>query len=329
MIASELKAYIGIDVGGTNTRFALVDGDGRIMVRERRLTEINLGREMFLELFFSGIAEMRGKAAAGGREVCAVGAGVPGLISNDGLIYSSVNLTPLEGLNLRDLISDATSLPAVVINDANASAWGEKRYGAGSTFGSMLMFTLGTGVGSGLVLDGKLWTGIDGVAGEYGHTTVEPEGISCNCGNHGCLEQYASASALVAAAVRALEKGENGVLAKLSPAEITSDKIAAAAGDGDPLACALFEQAGRYLGIAAAAAVNLLNLEAVILGGGVSASFDLLAAPMRREIARRAFAIPAGRVKILRSRLGDDAGILGAAAMAREEINNPRCQDKV
>ncbi|KAF0218917.1 MAG: hypothetical protein FD174_2433 [Geobacteraceae bacterium] len=313
MIASELKTYIGIDVGGTNSRFALIDGDGRIIERKRQPTEINLGRERFLERFFSGIDGMRREAAAVGREVCAIGAGVPGLISGEGLIYSSVNLTPIEGLNLRDLICEATGLPAVVVNDANASAWGEKRYGAGRPFGSLLMFTLGTGVGSGLVLDGKLWTGIDGVAGEYGHATVEPEGIPCTCGNRGCLEQYASASALVAAAVKALGKGENGALAELSPAGITTERIAAAAAKGDPLAGALFERAGRYLGIAAAAAVNLLNLEAIILGGGVSASFDLLAEPMRREIARRAFAIPAGRVKIIQCELGDDAGILGAA----------------
>jgi glucokinase len=183
------------------------------------------------------------------------------------------------------------------------------------------MFTLGTGVGSGLILDGKLWTGIDGVAGEYGHGTVEPDGIPCHCGNRGCLEQYASASALVASAVAALGKGATGALAGLSPGGITAEQIALAAQHGDPLACSLFESAGRYLGIAAAAAVNLLNLEAIVLGGGMSASFLLLAEPMRREIARRAFAIPAGRVEIARCQLGDDAGIVGAAAMAREQVD--------
>ncbi|MCM2359936.1 MAG: ROK family protein, partial [Geobacteraceae bacterium] len=169
-----------------------------------------------------------------------------------------------------------------------------------------------------LILNGALWTGIDGVAAEYGHATVEPDGLPCPCGNRGCLEQYASASALVAAAARALEEGKGGALAALPLAAITAEQIAAAARQGDPLALALFERAGRYLGIAGATIVNLLNLEAIVLAGGMAASFNLLDGPMRREIADRAFAVPARRVTIVQGELGDDAGIVGAAALARE-----------
>jgi glucokinase len=167
--------------------------------------------------------------------------------------------------------------------------------------------TIGTGVGSGLILDGRLWTGIDGAAGEFGHITVEPGGKACGCGNTGCLEQYASARAIAAPAGSPEAGGTCGAAA-----------VAARALKGDPVAAAVFQQAGRYLGIAAAGVLNLLNLEAIILGGGVAGSFELLAVPMRNEIAARAFAIPGARVRVLKGELGDDAGVLGAAAAAFE-----------
>ena len=176
--------------------------------------------------------------------------------------------------------------------------------------------TLGTGVGSGLILNGVLWSGIDGIASEYGHATVEPDGLPCPCGNRGCLEQYASANALAKAAIKALAKEPTGLLAADYPDRISAEQISVAARQGDPLAVALYENAGRYLGIAAATIVNLLNLEAIVLGGGVAESFELLSGPMLREIQSRAFPVPAHRVKILKGELGDDAGIFGAASLA-------------
>src|SRR6266571_1300589 len=258
MAAHPGKVWVGVDIGGTNLRFALVDENGSLLLRDRQRTEINLGRESFIDRLIAGIDGMRQGAATLGSEVRA--------------------------------------------------------------FGSLLLLTLGTGVGSGLVLNGRLWTGIDGVAAEYGHATVEPDGIPCHCGNRGCLEQYASASALVAAALKAVDEGEGGALAGLSRDAITAELVADAARQRDPLAATLIERAGRYLGSAGATIANLLNLEAIVLGGGMSASFDLLAEPMRREIAGRAFAVPARRIRIVKGELGDDAGILGAAALAGELI---------
>jgi glucokinase len=318
MAARPEKVWIGVDIGGTNLRFALIDENGSLLLRDRQRTEIGLGRESFLGRLVAGIDGMRQGAATLGAEVQAVGLGIPGLIAGSGLVLSSVNLRPIEGVNLRQTVSLAVGLPVTAANDANAAAYGEKRFGAGRVFDSLLLLTLGTGVGSGLVLNGRLWTGIDGVAAEYGHATVEPDGISCHCGNRGCLEQYASASALVAAALKAVDEGEGGALARLSRDAITAELLAGAARQGDPCAVSLFERAGRYLGIAGATIANLLNLEAIVLGGGVAASFDLLAEPMRREIAERAFAVPAGTIRIVKGELGDDAGILGAAALAGE-----------
>jgi glucokinase len=316
MVLSPEKICIGIDIGGTNLRLALVDGEGKVSFRDRQPTWISQGKEHFLQRLFSAITALRKHALSLHREVVAIGVGVPGLISNEGVIYSSVNLAALEGINFREIIAAGTGLPVIVANDANAGAWGEKCYGAGRPFGSFLMLTLGTGVGSGLVLNDRLWTGRDGVAGEYGHTTVEPDGKPCPCGNHGCLEQYVSANALVAAAREAVLRGEGGALATIPSSILSAEAIADAAHRGDMLAESLFKEAGRYLGIAAASAINLLNLEAIILGGGVTTSYDLLIEPMRREIVARAFAIPARRVRLMKGALGDDAGILGAAAMA-------------
>jgi len=299
---------LGVDVGGTNLRCALVTPDGTVLGRESMATDIASGRAPFLERLLALLNRQKAGAEGQGMRVAAAGLGVPGLLSNDGVLRSSVNLVPLEGLNLASIVSERTGLPAAALNDANASAVGELRFGAGRPFASLLMLTLGTGVGSGLILDGRLWTGIDGVAGEFGHVTVEPNGRRCGCGNRGCLEQYASASAIAALA--------SGIGAGAGRCRLDAAQVADLAREGDPKARAIFEQAGAYLGIAAAGAVNLLNLEAIILGGGVAESFDLLAPALRREIAERAFAVPAGRVRLLRGELGDDAGVLGAAASA-------------
>jgi glucokinase len=320
MTLSPSQACIGVDVGGTNLRLALVDSGGAILLRERMETAIELGRDSFLARLVDGIAAIRRGAEDLGIPVQGVGLGVPGLVNASGLVLSSPNLRPIDGVNIADWVTRATGLPAVVVNDANAAAFGEQQYGAGRSFGSLLLLTLGTGVGSGLVLSGQLWRGMDGVAAEYGHATMEPDGQPCPCGNRGCLEQYASAGALVRGAIEKLKQGAGGLLAVIPPDEVTAAVIAAAARQGDELAVALFEQAGRYLGIAAATIVNLLNLEAIVLAGGVAASFELLVGPMQREIARRAFGVTAGRVRVVKGELGDDAGILGAAALASAHI---------
>jgi len=310
------RAYIGIDVGGTNLRLALVDEQGVIIHKTKSRTDIHHGRQAFFSLLGGGIESLLRIARDNGRETVAVGVGVPGLIANNGHVHVSVNLSPLDGLNLRDELQAMTGLPTVVANDVNAFAFGESVYGAGRGYRSFLMVTLGTGVGGGLILDGKVWTGIDGVAGEFGHMTVEPEGKPCPCGNHGCLEQYASSSALVAAAREVMSREGSMLLAGHRLDGISTKMVADAAREGNPAALSLFAEAGRYLGIAAASVANLLNLEALIIGGGVAASFDLLHESIEREILGRAFPIPGRRLRIDRATLGDDGGFLGSAALA-------------
>ncbi|QXE85304.1 ROK family protein [Geomonas nitrogeniifigens] len=288
---------IGVDLGGSNLRFALVDRQGRVLARSAEPTLPAAGLDSLLRRLLSRVERLQEEAARIGAPLAALAVGVPGLVCSDGVVRASVNVPALEGVPLARELSVATGMPVAVLNDANACALGEQGYGAGRGYRSLIALTIGTGVGSGLILDGKLWTGVDGAAGEFGHIPVEPEGRPCGCGSRGCLEQYASAGAIA-------RDGEDAAA------------VARRARLGDAAALAAFAEAGRYLGIAAAGVVNLLNLEAVILCGGVAQSFDLLAPALRRELVSRTFSFSGGRVHVAPGELGDDAGVLGAAVAA-------------
>ncbi|WP_136526473.1 ROK family protein [Geomonas ferrireducens] len=291
------KGCIGIDIGGTNLRLALVDQEGRVLARNEEATLPAAGLPFLLSRLEFALEGLRETARSAGMEVVAVGAGVPGLVGRDGVVRASVNIPALEEVRLGEEIEKTVGLPVLLVNDANACAVAEHRFGAGRGCSSLLVVTLGTGIGAGLILDGRLWTGADGAAGELGHVPVEPLGRPCGCGARGCLEQYASATAI---------SGGSG----------DAEAVAAMARGGDAGSLTLFAEAGRYLGIAAAGVVNLLNLEAVILAGGVSGSFELLEPSLRRELSARSIAVPGARVRILKGSLGNDAGVLGAAALA-------------
>jgi glucokinase len=239
-------------------------------------------------------------------------------VNNAGLLHAAVNLPFLDNTNISDLLQTVTGLPTVTANDANAAAVGELRFGAGREFGSFLLFTLGTGVGSGLVLNRTLWTGSDGIASEFGHATVEPEGLICPCGNRGCLEQYASANALRDETRRQLDAGAASSLSGIAREQLTAADVGEAANGGDPLAQQLLARSGRYLGQAAATAANLLNLEGFILTGGMAASYRFIAPAMEQELKARAFPAATERIRIVQGLLGDDAGLLGMAALAWE-----------
>ena len=311
-----------MDIGGTNTRMAVVSGDGVVIARVQSPCRINEGLTVFLEAIKEEYEQISKTALESELEITAIGAGVPGLIDRTGVINDPVNLQPLDGFNLQQWLESLSCLPAVVMNDANAAAVAEKSYGVGRPFNSLLHITLGTGVGSGLILDGRLWTGVDGVAAEFGHVTVEPDGQLCQCGNRGCLEQYASAPAITGFATENIGRGVKSALALIQLQSLAAADVAAAAYSGDRLALECFSRAGRYLGIACASAVNMFNLEAIIMGGGVTESFDLLAPAVRSEIAARAFHLPAARVQLLKGELGDNAGIIGAAAAAFSALSS-------
>ena len=307
--------YIGIDIGGTNLRFALVDGRGGIRHRGRTASAIEDGRDAFCERLVAGIDELSTIAASSGNAIMGVGAGVPGLIGKDGLIHSSVNMRALNGFNLTTFLKERTGVSSACGNDANLIALGEKAYGAGRPFSACMVITIGTGLGSGLILDGRLWTGSGGFAAEFGHATVDPEGIPCPCGNRGCLEQYVSAGALVRNARDVLPRE----LLASREEPLDARQVSKLARQGEAGALVAFARMGRWLGIALASLVDTLNMEAVIIGGGVAASFDLLLPALDAEISQRCFPQIASGCTILKSELGDDAGLLGGAALAMAE----------
>jgi len=304
---------IGIDLGGTNCRAALVDTGGGIGRQAQMPTAMTDGLEEFLKRLSTLCQDLR--SASGEKTIEAVGIGTPGLIARDGTVNVSPNLPALNGVCFARRVSEALELPVSVVNDANAIAWGEFVAGAGQPFASSLTLTLGTGVGGGLILDGALWEGPDGSAGEAGHIMVDPDGPLCGCGSRGCLEQYASARGIVKTALRLLDSGRHSTLAS-APETLSARLIAAAAAQGDALARDAFAEAGRRLGQALAGVVNLLNLDGVVIAGGASASFDLLAPALHGEFARRAFSIAVERCRIVPRSLGDRAGMIGAARLA-------------
>lgn len=307
---------IGIDIGGTNLRFALVNCEGRIVRRSRSVSAINEGRDAFCRRLLAGIDEFCRTVDAAEARVVGIGAGVPGLIGRNGVIHASVNMRPLDGFNLAGYLEQQTGMPALCGNDANVIAHGELMHGAGRGLNSFVVITIGTGLGSGLVLDGRLWTGIDGFAAEFGHVTIEPEGLPCPCGNRGCLEQYVSAGALVRYAREQVSSG----LLDIAGEVLDAARVADLARQGNPAAQGAFDTIGRCLGIALASLANTLNLEAAIIGGGVGASLDLLLPALRREVAERCFPRIAEHFDIRAGELGDDAGLLGAAAMIRTRL---------
>lgn len=305
--------YLGIDLGGTNCRAGLVDGRGNLLESQALPSDLSAGVEPFLQRLGGVLRELSASARAQGLELRAGGIGIPGVIAADGSISCCPNLPQLQGFALAARLEAFSACPLVALNDANAIALGEYRFGAALPFPSSLTVTLGTGVGGGLLLAGELWRGPDGTAGEIGHFAVDGEGRLCGCGARGCLERYASATGIVESVVDSLRAGES---TGLTESGLTCAAVAKAARQGDPVAAAAFQLAGQSLGQVLAGVVNLLNLDALIFAGGVSASFDLLQPALEAELQRRLFALPRTRLQLRTAALGDRAGILGAAEWA-------------
>ena len=312
------KVFLAADLGGTNLRLAAVDSDGLVVFRSRKVTPSGGSQADIVATIYAAIDECR-KELAGDYEFLAFGAAVPAIVnSNEGVIFRSPNLAELNGLRFAEVFSKELSIPVVLENDANAAAVGERWKGASQGVRNSIHVTLGTGVGGGLIVEGELVRGIDGTAGEIGHIAVEPEGHPCGCGSRGCVEQYSSATAIVRLAKELMPVYPESTLRSsidLTPLDVYNSGMS-----GDKLSVEVFRLAGTYLGIALGGLVNVLNPEAIVIGGGVSAGWELFIGPLKAEIGRRAFPHPAERVRLMRSELGDDAGILGAAFLASDRI---------
>ena len=307
------EIVIAADLGGTNLRMAAIDREGKILHRVRRATPRSERADEIVSLICEAAAECLENLKHKGK-VLAIAAAVPAILNiEDGIILKAPNVPSLNGFRFSKALENALNLPCVLENDANAAAVGENWLGASKDFKNSIMVTLGTGIGGGIIIEGNVLRGADGTAGEIGHICVEPHGVPCGCGSRGCVEQYASATAIVRIA-RELESSypKSGLPEK---SKLSSLEIYEAGLGGDELALEVFRQQGFYLGIVLAGLINVLNTEVIVIGGGAAAGSDLFAPQMHEQIRQRAYREPSERAKIVRAALGDDAGILGAARL--------------
>jgi glucokinase len=341
---------IGVDLGGTNLRIAGVTTEGQLLEKVTLGTKVALGRDHVINEMCEAILRLSAKYKEIGR-LLGAGIGVPGIIDmQTGMLRKSANLPGWEEYPVRAEIErrlgfQENAVRVILENDANVAALGEQWLGAARGVPNMAVVTLGTGIGGGIVLSGKIWHGMNGMAGEFGHVTVEPEGHPCGCGSHGCAEQYASASAIVRMAREAIASGEAPSLASAasSDAEFGAKSVYNLAIQGDEHARRIFRSFGRYLGILLAGLINVLNLDMFVIGGGVSSAWDAYAPKMFEELRERslvyAATAPADPLRsvssgeqegasaqtesrterktiITRALLGSDAGLYGAARVA-------------
>ena len=309
---------IGIDIGGTKILGGVVDANGEIIDRERRDTPQEGGM-----VTVARIAEVAA-ALASRHKVRSVGVSLAGFISKDRKrMETNPNIANMKGLAIHDELEKATSLSIHLENDANCAAWGEYRFGSGIGANPMVMVTVGTGIGGGLIIDGKLLIGAFGTAGEMGHVPVIPNGEICGCGMRGCLEQYASGNALRRYVRKAIESAPtlgskilslgDGTIAGIDGHHITK-----AAENGDAIALAAFNEIGEWLGYAISGFASIIDPERIVIGGGVIEAGDLLLEPIRASVKkhspmRTSHAMP----DIVAAKLGNDAGIVGVADLAR------------
>lgn len=292
---------IGVDLGGTNLRAAAVDRTGKLLDSVSGKTARTAGREAILDEMTGAVSALRDRWGA--RDLAGIGIAVPGFIQlREGVIRNSNNLASLENFPIRDELSRRLATPVILENDANAAALGEKWIGAGRAVDDLVLLTLGTGIGGGIIANGKVLRGSLGMAAELGHITVVPNGNPCGCGNRGCVEKHASATAVTAMA-KLLGLGD----------ALTSRQVYELAMAGNQKARAVFISMGESLGVALAMLVNTFNFPLYLLSGGVIGAWDLFAPAMLEETRRRSFTFRNTETRIEKAELGNEAGLFGAA----------------
>ena len=306
------KNIIGIDIGGTNIKAALVSGR-RVKDRTKVPTLSQQGIERSVRQIKAIIEPLRKGAAA-------IGIGIAGIIDSErGVVKYSPNLRGWRNVQLGRMLQAEFHLPVYILNDVNAICLGEWKYGAGKGHKNIFLLTLGTGVGGAAICEGKLLFGAHGFAGEFGHTTINLDGPSCVCGQQGHLERYAGAKYIVARAHRKMKKRKSA-LAKHD--RLTPEIIAQAARNGDNVAREVFREVGYYVGIGIANILALMDPDMIVIAGGVARAGRILFEPVRETVSAKTIGTEHRRYKIVPAELGDDAGILGAALFARSRENN-------
>ena len=312
-----MKIAIGIDLGGTNIAGGLVDGDGKVLANTSTPTKSHEGPDAVVGRIAKLVEELKDQASG---RILGVGIGSPGPHHpTEGFIHSTPNMPGWDNYHLRDRVAEKTGLPVTVENDANCAVLAEAWKGAGRGCRTIVALTLGTGIGGGIIFEGRLINGPTMSAGEVGHITINYGGPKCGCGNHGCLEAYCGAAGIVSRAEELLDKpGTVSILRDWTAGKgemLTPSLISKAAERGDGVALSILRETGRLLGIGIASLVNLFAPEKVILGGGVAAAGETLFKAVREHVRRYAFAPASQKVEIVPAEMGNDAGIVGAAGL--------------
>lgn len=315
---------IGVDLGGTNVRAAVVDKEGHILCRGERPSKAMEGPKVTIPLIIEAIQEAMDKAKVESKDICGIGMGVPGRHkSKEGIVLWSPNFEGWAGLQLLAPIREALGIAAFMGNDVNVASLGEFQFGAGRDVSSMVMLTLGTGIGGGIILAGKLWIGANEGGGEIGHQIINPGGRQCGCGNFGDVEGEAGAEAIVERALRKIYNGEQTILTEMAEPKskkLTPKMIAEAAEKGDEVAINVLAETGFYVGIAVANAINFLNPEMVVIGGKISEAGPALWDSIIRTVRANALMEALEVCEVVPSILKDDAGVIGGAVLVLQEM---------
>ena len=324
---SEIKKQelpvLAIDLGGTKVITALISSKGEMLARETLPTLASEGLESVVNRIFSAIDHLLSLKNVTSFQETAISIAAAGVIDmKEGIITSSPNLPGWHDVPLRSMVKERYNVNTFLINDAKAAALGEHQFGTGKGAENLIYITVSTGIGGGIMINGKLYFGASGGAGEIGHMTIDVNGPKCNCGNVGCLEVLASGTAIAKEAIKRIREGEQSALRKMVAGKIdniTAEQVSLAAQGGDYLASEVVAKAAVYLATGIVNLVNLFNPEIIIVGGGVSKIGDLLLSPVKQAVRARVFPLMAKAVRILPAGLGDDAGVFGAAVFAFQQ----------
>ncbi len=316
---SEETVYAGIDIGGTNIKYGLVDGKGKVLFKEQRPTMVEKGAEPLMHLVTNIAERLLYHAAEEDYPVKCLGVGTPGAVDRSGKVISlSPNINGWQGMEIGRILRERLNLPVVVENDVNSMALAESRFGAAAGYKSVVCVAVGTGVGGGIIMDGKLWRGSNFTAGEIGHITLNSNGPQCRCGSKGCIEVYCASQAILTRTKLRIANHLSDVFNDALEGDIenlTIKRLFIAAKKGDPDALAVIAETAEYLGAGLAGAVNLLNPEAVIIGGGVADGGAGFVEAVAAEIRKRAFGSATENLRVARATLGNDAGFIGAGIL--------------
>lgn len=322
-----MTCCIGFDVGGTHLKAALVRRRGRVVTERSAPTPTDKGADGVIDAMVDLVRTVVEAGSITIDQVAGIGVGAPGAIDvHAGVVLGAPNLPGWVNLPLGDRLRERTGRPVVVANDANVAAFAEYRVGVGRdpSVKDLVMIVLGTGVGSGIVLDGRILHGGFGMAGEIGHTIIEPNGRACGCGQRGCLECYVSATGVARRAIEAIEAGERSSLRATCDeqgGQLSSQDVFDAVVAADALACRIADETADYLGICCVNLSRLLDPQMIVLAGGLAQAGDPLFSRVRAAYATHNWTLVPGRVRIVPAQLGIRAGIVGAAALAWDSVD--------